>query len=83
MSIHDLQWPLIGLGALLGVGVVGFLLLRLGRGLSRRLDLEDRGQSDRTVAQPFPRDLVIATYKRRRRYHRHHRRHYQRKREPV
>jgi HAMP domain-containing protein len=72
------NWIFLGLGVVLGISVLFFLVFRLGRSLIKRLDLADRGPWDRPLAQPIPKDTVIATYKRRKRYHRHHRHQYQR-----
>jgi hypothetical protein len=67
----------LGLGIALGVALTFLLTYRLGRSFFKRLDMEDRGQWDRPLAEPIPRGKVIAVYKRRKHYHRHHRHHYQ------
>jgi hypothetical protein len=70
----------LGLGIALGIALTFLLIYRLGRSFFKRLDLESRGQWDQPLAEPIPKDKVVAVYKRRKRYHRHHRRHYQRRR---
>ncbi len=74
------DWILLGLGILLGVGIFFVLVFRLGGAWLKRLNLRDRGPWDRPLAEPIPKDTVVATYKRRKRYHRHHRHDYQHRR---
>jgi len=64
-------------GALLFLGAVVWF----GRGFFKRMNLDDRGDWDRPLAHPFPKDKVIATYVRRKWSHRHHRDHYARRRD--
>ena len=61
----------------LGIGGAVGAIFYLGRKAARRLRLEDRGDCDRGLPQPFPPDQVIASYKRRKHYHRHNRHYYQ------
>lgn len=67
----------LGLGIALGVVLTFLLIHRLGLSFFKRLDLESRGEWDRPLAEPIPKDKVVAVYKRRKRNHRHHRHHYQ------
>lgn len=63
------------------VGVMGLLgaVYYLGPKIAQRMHLEDRGDWDRPLAQRFPPDQTIVTYKRRKRYHQHDRYYYRRK----
>ena len=79
--IEKLNWLCVGLGILLGVSVTFGLVYRLGRSFFKRLNFwEDRGAWDRPLPEPIPKDMVVAIFKRRKRYHRHHRHHYQHRR---
>ena len=78
--MNGLSWILIGLGSVLGVCITFVLIYRLGHSFFQRLDVEDRGPWDKPLAEPIPKDKVIAVYKRRKRYHRHHRHDYQHRR---
>lgn len=71
--MKDLNWGWLALGAFLGIGLVFFVVYKLGRAFFKRVSLEDRGDWDRPLPEPFEKNQVIAVYKRRRRYHRHHR----------
>jgi hypothetical protein len=44
------------------------------------MDLEERGPWDQPLAEPIPKDKIVAVYKRRKRYHRHNRHYYQHRR---
>ncbi len=68
---------MLALGILLGVAIFFVLASRLGGSFLKRLNLHDRGSWDRPLAEPLPKDMVVAACKRRKRYHRHHRDHYQ------
>ena len=76
MGVHTINWFLIGIGIVLGLVVVAGLSLWLGRRFLNRLNLHDRGEWDKPLPEPFPRNLVVAMYKRRKRYHQHHRDHF-------
>lgn len=77
VSASECSWLWVVIGVGLGlVGTVGAIFY-LGRQAAKRLRLEDRGDCDRELPQPFPPDQVIAAYKRRRSYHRHNRHYYQ------
>ena len=75
-----LNWILLGPGIVLGISITFVLIYRLGRFFFKRLDLQGRGPWDRPLAEPMPKDTVVAVYKRRQRYHRHHRHYYQHRR---
>jgi hypothetical protein len=76
----QLSWVLILVGAIIGTSVTIALIFGFGRSFFKRMDLEDRGQWDRPLAAPIPKDTVIATYHRRKGNHRHHRRYYRHRR---
>jgi hypothetical protein len=75
--MNKLSWIFISLGVVLGVFITFVLIYRIGHSFFKRMDLEDRGPWDRPLAEPIPRDTVVAVYKRRKRYHRHDRHYHQ------
>ncbi len=76
MPGEKLNWMLVAAGVVLGAGVTLAAIVWAGRILFRRMGLRDRGEWDKPLPEPFPKEMVVAVYKRRRRYHRHHRDHY-------
>lgn len=78
MGVQSISWFLVLAGSAIGLVVVTALTLWLGRRFFDGLNEEDRGKWDKPLPAPFPRNLVIAIYRRRRRYHRHHRDYYRR-----
>ena len=78
--MHKLNWVFLGFGILLGISITFVLIYWLGSSFFKRLDLKGRGPWDRPLAEPMPKDTVVAVYKRRKRYHRHHRDYYQHRR---
>ena len=79
MNTPDLSWGWVASSAVLGLvlflaGVVWF-----GRRIFKRMGFRDRGEWDRPLAHPLPKDQVVATYVRRKWFHRHHRAHYLRR----
>ena len=78
MQMDKLSGLFLGFGIAVGIAVTFLLVYRLGRSFFKRMDLKDRGSWDQPLAEPIPKDKVVAIYKRRKRYHRHHRHHYQR-----
>jgi hypothetical protein len=81
MSAENLSWGWTLGGA--AVGTVLFLggVVWFGRRFMKRMNLDDRGDWDRPLAEPFPKDKVVATYVRRKEFHRRHRDHYLRRRD--
>jgi hypothetical protein len=80
MDMDKLSGIFLGVGIALGIALTFLVICGLGRSFFKRMNLESRGQWDRPLAEPIPKDKVVAIYKRRKRYHRHHRHHYQRRR---
>ena len=78
--MHKLSWIFLSLGIVLGISITFVLVYWLGRSFFKRLDLQGRGWWDRPLAEPLPKDKVVAIYKRRKRYHRHHRDYHQHRR---
>ncbi len=77
MDVANINWFLVATGVVAGVLLVAFLTWWLGHRLFKGLNVDDRGNWDKPLPEPFPRNLIIAAYKRRKRYHRHDRHHYQ------
>lgn len=78
--MNNLSWVFLGLGSVLGVCITFGLIYRFGHSFAKRRDLDDRGPWDKPLAEPIPKDTVVAVYKRRKRYHRHNRHYYQHRR---
>ena len=76
MNPQELNWLWLAVSAVLGT--VCFLcgVVWLGRRILKRMGLQDRGQWDRPLAHPLPKDQVVAAYVRRKWFHRRHRDHY-------
>jgi hypothetical protein len=74
--MNNLSWVFLGLGSVLGVCITFGLIYRFGHSFAKRLDLDDFGPWDKPLAEPIPKDTVIAVYKRRKRYHRQNRHYY-------
>ncbi len=75
--MDGISWVFIVAGAILGIILTFIFIVFVGRSILKRI-LEDRGAWDRPLAEPFPKDMVVAVYKRRKWYHRRHRDHYRR-----
>ena len=77
LTVGDVIWYVAG--ALLGLGLFFVLVFWFGR--SRWKKMINRISWDRRIPNPFPKDMVIATYHRRKRNHKHHRHHYRKARQ--
>lgn len=71
--LSNVDWMLVTVGAVIGVSLFVYFVYRFGRSSLNRLMAANRALSDRPLPHPFPGDMVVASYKRRKR--RRHGRH--------
>lgn len=73
------SWGWVAIGVVLGIPAMLLFIFWLGRRYFKEMNLDDRGEWDAQLPHPFPKDMVVATYIRRKREHRHDRHFYRRR----